>query len=296
MRHFRHRRLVAFTLMVAAALTFPLTAFAAEVVPAPASGAQVRVVAKGLPMVDRLARAADGTLYATLELGNGRGRVVRITPDGTISVILQALDRPDGLLLVDDTLYITEEIRAGRLLAYHLASGVLRQLAILRMPEGIDRLADGRLVIAEDRAPGRVVTVTDDGTIGLLVGGLNRPEGLAVADDGQGHEIIWVCETATGRLLALRDGKISVAAAGMREPDQVAVAPGGAVFVTEDATPGRLLKLGPGGTMLPVLEGLSAPQGMAFRPANGNCGAAIYVAEQGKGRILQVGPVCGAAD
>ncbi|MDH5526100.1 MAG: hypothetical protein OEY97_02180 [Nitrospirota bacterium] len=246
-----------------------------------------RVVAEGLPAVDNLARADDGTLYATLELGQGGGRVIKVAPDGTLSVVLQALDRPDGLLLVGDTLYITEEVRAGRVLAYGLKSGELRQITILRNPEGIDRLPDGSLVVAEDRKQGRIVRIAPDGTVSELAGGLNRPEGLAVAPDGT----IYIAETASGRVLALREGKLTPVASDLNEPDQVAIGPFGILFVTEDARPGRLLKSF-GNRMIPVLGGLAAPQGMAFRPPTPECGAAIYLAEQGTGRILELGPEC----
>lgn len=250
-----------------------------------------RVVAEGLPAVDNLARAADGTLYATLEQAHGRGRVVKVAPDGTISVVLQALDRPDGLLLHENTLYITEEVKAGRVLAYGLDSGLLRQVAFVRNPEGIDRLPDGSLVVAEDRKDGRIVRIApDDGAVSALATGLNRPEGLAAAPDGT----LYIAETATGRVLKLREGELSVVAEGLNEPDQVEIGPYGALFVTEDARPGRLLKSF-GDRMIPVMEGLDAPQGMAFRPPGPECGAAVYVAEQGKGRILEIGPACPAA-
>jgi sugar lactone lactonase YvrE len=67
---------------------------------------------------------------------------------------------------------------------------------------------------------------------------------------------------------------------GLDHPDQVEVAPDGSVWVTEDATPGRLLRYADG-ELTVIAQGLWAPQGIAFREGE------ILVAEQGRNRILR---------
>ena len=258
----------------------------------PGSDMQVRVLADGLPAVDNLAIGDDGVLYATLELKAPNGRVVRITQtdDGVrVETILDGLNRPDGLLFSNGSLFITEEVKKGRVIGLDLTTGKVTLIANLANPEGIDRLPDGSLIASEDIPDGRVVQISPTGKITTLAAGLNRPEGLAV--DGAGN--IFVAETGTGRILKIADGKTSVAFSGLKEPDQVEVGPYGAVWVTEDATPGRLLK-GFLGRLYPVLQNLSAPQGIAFSLGHGHCGPKIYIAEQGQSRILEASSPCGS--
>ena len=93
-----------------------------------------------------------------------------------------------------------------------------------------------------------------------------------------------IAETATGRVISWRDGNMTVLAEDLDEPDQVRIGPDGAVWITEDAEPGRLLRFR-NGSLETILSGLMAPQGIAFT-AQGE----ILVAEQRRGRILVVTP------
>ena len=264
-------------LLTALLLTASALAVAADVAPQPAPGWRYRVFAENLPAVDNLAIGGDGSVYATLELARGRGRVVRIR-NGAAEDVVTGLNRPDGLFAAGGFLYITEEIRNGRVLEFNLATRVQRTLAVLNMPEGIGRLPGGDLVVSEDRRHGRLLRLKQNGALEVIVGGLNRPEGLSVAPDGT----IYVAETALGRLLVVRNGQIKTVIKNLTEPDQVKHAPDGALWITEDATPGRLLRL-KNGALETIMSGLAAPQGMAFR-ADG----AILLAEQGNGRILVI--------
>jgi sugar lactone lactonase YvrE len=111
-----------------------------------------------------------------------------------------------------------------------------------------------------------------------MMGGLNRPEGIAVAKDGT----IYVAETATGRVLAYKSGDVRTVVNDLEEPDQVELAPDGALWITEDTKSGRLMRY-KDGSLAVVLSGLRNPQGIAFL----NHGT-VLVAEQGRGRILAV--------
>jgi glucose/arabinose dehydrogenase len=66
------------------------------------------------------------------------------------------------------------------------------------------------------------------------------------------------------------------------EPDQVEIAPDGALWITEDVSDGRLLRLKDGALEV-VLSGLRNPRGMAF-----GADGAVWLAEQGRQRILFV--------
>jgi uncharacterized repeat protein (TIGR01451 family) len=74
-------------------------------------------------------------------------------------------------------------------------------------------------------------------------------------------------------------------AVGLSSPDGLAQSPDGQVYVAEE-TAGRVSRLGPGGTVTPVLEGLSNPEGIAFDDA-GN----LYVVEDvAGGRVIKMTP------
>jgi sugar lactone lactonase YvrE len=243
-----------------------------------AKGWRFQVLHANLTGVDNLVQAADGTLYASRELAQGQGLVVRLR-DGRVETLISNLNRPDGLHLQGRWLYVTEEVADGRVLEYDLCSGKQRELVTLHNPEGIVMLPDGDLAVNEDSVNGRLVRVLRNGVVEVITSGLNRPEGLAVTDDGT----LIIAETGTGRVLArAANGEMSVLVEDLEEPDQVEVGPDGAIWITEDLQPGRLLRY-QNGTLEVILTGLWAPQGMIITGPN-----SLLLAEQGRGRILQV--------
>ncbi|BAU47318.1 hypothetical protein SVA_0739 [Sulfurifustis variabilis] len=252
------------------------SAGAAGADPRMAPGWTCAIVAEGLPAVDNLAFAADGALYATLELARG-GRLVRLDA-GRPRTVLGELDRPDGLHIRDDRAYVTEEVMNGRVLEVELATGRTRTLARLRAPEGIAVLPDGDVLVTEDRMDGRLLRVRRRGTVETVLASLARPEGIAAGGDGT----VYVAETATGRILRYRNGERSVTFEGLTQPDQVALAPDGALWITEDASPGRLLRL-IDERLETIAMGLTFPQGIALA-----LDGRVMVAEQGRARVLAI--------
>ena len=124
---------------------------------------------------DSLLLDADGRLrYVTLE--TIPGFLVELTPDGP-KTVFGDFGEPDGALLLDDAVVVTEEDTDGRVLLYHFASARLRVLARLDHPEGLLRQPDGRLVVAQDMRDGKLLEIADDGSTRTLVDGLNQPEG-----------------------------------------------------------------------------------------------------------------------
>jgi len=244
---------------------------------APAPGWQYRVYAEDLPRVDNIDWDRHGNLYATLERSKGRGKLVRI---GTPShkVILDKLNRPDGLVVVGDKLYVTEEVMQGRIIELDIETGKTRTLARLDMTEGIEPLPGGGLVLAQDMGRGALVHLNLNGKLTPLYPGLVRPEGLAV--DRQGR--IYIAETGTGRVLRLFKGKLSVVVAGLNEPDQLLLQSDGSLWISEDSKDGRLLKLKEGKLEV-IMEHLKSPQGMAFTSEG-----ILLLAEQGRDRILAI--------
>jgi len=233
--------------------------------------------AHDLRRVDNLALADDGSLYASLEVAGGQGRIVHLK-SGQVTPVLEDLKRPDGLILRSGSLFVTEEVDPGRILKFDLATGESITIAQLRKPEGIGFLPDGRLVISEDLPEnGRVVALSDSGTVSVIIDGLKKPEGLAVAANGD----IFVAESGAGRVIKFSKGQISTVVDGLNWPDQVVLAPDGALWITEDSKTGRLIRFH-GGQTVAVLSNVKQPQGIAIAKDW------VYVAEQGRDRILRL--------
>lgn len=270
-------RALAFSWLLTLALPFPALPANDGTSVVPAKGWRFQVFADNLPQVDNLAVGADGSVYATLELDRGKGRVVRIR-NGKIHNLVEGLNRPDGLRFRYQHLIVTEEVSDGRVLEVDTANGKTRVLAELNKPEGVAVLPDGNVLISEDTVQGRVLRLKPNGASETMLAGLNRPEGIALARDGT----LYIAETGTGRVLAWQDGQLRSVLNDLDEPDQLAIGPDGALWVTEDMTRGRLLLL-KNGDLHVILSGLHSPQGMAWLP-NGT----LLVAEQGRNRILQV--------
>lgn len=241
----------------------------------PKAGWHWRVFQSGLELVDNLAVTDAGVVYATLERGAAGGRLVRIS-HGKVEVLLDGLDRADGLVADGDMLFVTEEVGTGRVLAFNRVSRVVQVLARLHKPEGIAILSGGDLLLAEDIENGRLLRLGKDGTLVVLAHGLNRPEGIRVASNGT----IYIAETRTGRILRFRDGRVSVLLEGLHNPDQLALAADGSLWIAEDANPGRVLRYRHGSLEV-MATGIAAPQGMAF-DGRGR----LLVSEQYRHRIL----------
>lgn len=178
----------------------------------------------------------------------------------------------------------------------------------------VRRLADGLLDGPEDvllDAEGRLLTGLADGRVArfrvgeALIETLTRtggrPLGLAFAPDGA----LWIADAQRG-LLRLFEGQLRLMSASQggrpfRFTDELAISAEGVVYFTdashrfgperyrddflEHRPNGRLLSFDPatGETRL-VLGGLYFPNGVALSPD----GAALYLAESGKARILRV--------
>jgi len=236
------------------------------------------VFASGLGKIDGIVMAPDQSFYVSLETPGGRGQVIRIK-DGERTVVLGDLRRADGLALMPGSLLITEEIERGRVLRLDLQSLERQLVARLSNPQDITRLADGSIVVAENSATdGRLVTVTMNGQVDMLVDGLSRPDGFAVGPDGT----LYVAERENGRILSISPWGIRTVVKDLDSPDQLTIAPDGALWITENQEAGRVLRF-LDGRLDTVLSDVNKPQGIAV---DGD--GWIYVAEQGRDRIIRL--------
>lgn len=205
----------------------------------------------------------DGALYVAV---TDADRVIRITPDGTRTVLIAGPPRPrierppasavvrDGFMpralapAPDGGLYIL----SGNEVLHYRAGQVTVVTSELFAPDDMTVDRDGRLYVA-DTGNGRVVRVERDGRLTTLLGTEARPrcvheggddplaldprrclgvDALAVADDGT----LYVATRGVAWVLALEDGRLRVVAgSGTRGPleqvEALAVGPGDDVYV-----------------------------------------------------------------
>ena len=239
---------------------------------------QFEIVAEGITKVDNLYLSDAGILFATLERSKHRGELIRIE-NGKIKILLTQLNSPDGLAGKGRYLFVTEEVREGRIIRYDLQTNTSKVITTqIQKPEGIDILIDGDLLITEDKYKGRLIRLSETGSIEVLLDDLPRPEGLCVNSSGK----VFVALTATGEIMTYDRGHREILYKGLNEPDQIECAEDGSIWITEDRSPGRLLRLHKG-VLDVIMSGLSFPQGIALHK-NGS----IYIAEQGKDRIIKL--------
>ena len=99
---------------------------------------------------------------------------------GDLEVLYEGIQRPHGIGVVGDVLYVSSEVDRG---LYRITDGALELLAKLNFPHDMIAMRDGSLitpVFLEDR----VVRIDEDGTLTELAGGLSGPNGIAEDGDG----------------------------------------------------------------------------------------------------------------
>ena len=243
-----------------------------------ASGLRYQVFAEDLQAVSALAFDRNGDLYATLEMRRGQGQLVHIR-QGETRQILGGLDKPDGILLQGDTLYITSE-SGPHALSVHEAEAQ-RYLGSVSGAEGIAAAGAGKILVIEDRKPaGRLLRIDPaTGEIEVLLDGLKQAEGVCETPAGE----VYYVEKTSDRLSRHTDGKSVAAATGLTRPAFLNCLADGSILITEDRTNfGRLLRYHDG-TIKVLARFLRSPQSVIVGPDG-----AYYLAEQRKNRILKI--------
>lgn len=243
-----------------------------------ASGLRYQVFAEDLQAVSALAFDRNGDLYATLEMHHGQGELVHIR-QGETRQVLGGLDKPDGILLLGDTLYMTSESGPHALSAH--AAEAQRYLDGISGAEGIAGAASGKILVVEDKqTDGRLLRIDPaTGEIEVLLDGLKQAEGVCETPAGE----IYYVEKTSDRLSRYTDGKSVAAANGLTKPAFLNCLADSSILITEDHTNfGRLLRYHDG-TVEVLARYLGAPQSVVLGPDG-----AYYLAEQRKNRILKI--------
>ncbi|WP_206796424.1 SMP-30/gluconolactonase/LRE family protein [Amycolatopsis sp. MtRt-6] len=194
---------------------------------------------------------AEGRVYT----GVDDGRILRLSPDGQrIDVIADTGGRPLGLELYGDDELLICDARAG-LLVVPLPGGSPSVLATSAL--GLDFVfcnnaavaADGTIYftdssrrfgianwrddLIEQTAGGRLLRRTPDGSIDLLLDGLQFANGVALAPD---ESFVAVAETGACRVsrVWLDDGRSDVFVDGLGGfPDNIATGTDGLIWITQ---------------------------------------------------------------
>lgn len=151
----------------------------------------------------------------------------------------------------------------------------------------VDNLAaDGRgrvyATLERSRGRGALMRVRPGGAHRVVLGGLNRPDGLYVAGGRA-----WVTEEVRrGRILEVDlDRGAHRVLARLDAPEGIRPHPGGGWYVSLDLRAGSILHVVPGRAPVTLYRDLNRPEGIELGE-----GGELLVAETGRGRVLALGP------
>jgi sugar lactone lactonase YvrE len=238
------------------------------------------VVAHARPGIDNLAISPDGRLFVSFYID---GEVLELTGAEQRPLLPRGLLGPygvasaAGVALVADGMELVKAGEEGvEVLGKYTDPGYPGYLC------GIAVAADGAIVTTSAGALCRFDPAAESSTV--LAEGLSEPRGVALGADGE----ILVVESATGRLLAVARSAeprasgqdpagpagFRVLASGLDRPADVALAPDGTAWVSEEGA-GALVAIGEDGEVVTRIEGLASPQGIAVD------GDTVYAIEVG---------------
>ena len=185
----------------------------------------------GLGMANGVARAADGTVFASNDLGT---HIDRVDPHGNVqrrwakvpSANGLAID-PGGRYLYAAQTFVAAAIKRVEIanpanVTTHAHPGRLARAAAL---DGLAIDHTGRLYVAANSA-GQIWRVAADGTIEALARGLKFPSAVAIGQGPHGfHEGNLYAVTFHGDIVELADGARAPARTELSEPQSVDARP-----------------------------------------------------------------------
>ncbi|NVZ68541.1 hypothetical protein [Pseudomonas costantinii] len=244
-----------------------------------AAGWSVQTVHSDVPKAASLMPLPDGSLMISQELGNAKGSIVRILPDGTREVVVGNLSKPDGMFAThggwvfsqetgdapvsflkdgvvtelfrgenvqglwvegDDLYAIEDRKENGRILRYRWSD---QSLTVVRDQlyegESITRCTDGRMLYTEKKK-GVVRELTDDGSDPVVLAGLNKPTFLMCDERG-----LWINEDSTHRarlLLIDKQGQQQTILSFLKAPQSI-VRTGDGTYLLAEGGRNRVLEL-----------------------------------------------------
>ncbi|HEX6492540.1 MAG TPA: hypothetical protein VF112_03455 [Candidatus Dormibacteraeota bacterium] len=197
--------------------------------------------------------ATTSTSAAASAAGLDRCPAPRPLP--TLPILARPPLRPDDLAVATEGGLWVGDPDGGHLARLDSGGHQVTRIEDPRGPEGIGVLADGRLVLAEQK-PNRLVTLRppDPAATELVAlppaGGQLGVDGIAL-DPARRRVLIPDSAAGALRVLPLDGGPMVTLATGLGRAVGAAAAPDGSVYVVAEASPG-LLRVDPGGGVHPV--------------------------------------------
>ncbi len=252
-----------------------------------------------------IAVASDGTAYTS---DVKRGEILKVSPDGAVTVLFAGLQRPSGLVLAGPDLLIAEE-GAGRVMRL-TPTGALSVLAKgMKTPRWLALADDGTLYITANRLSGpdgsnpdeaKVIIRRDASTghLTVVARDIHGLESLALNGTALFAVADWVEGLPRGAGVIARyplrqDGGLDSPAyfvsAGVPNPRGLVLDPLAALYVTADSVPadnkpssGAIVKAHSDAHVTSFATSLSDPQGLSLGPDG-----SLYVADGRSGRLVR---------
>jgi hypothetical protein len=250
------------------------------------NGWKSEVAYSDLYKVSALAIAANGKLYASQELRDGKGLIVELVAGAAPVTVVRDLSKPDGLAVLGADLIISQEGGDYPLLKFSPKPRLLTELPFRgRHIEQIwvHESEDGPLIYAiEDSAFGKLLMFDiNAGSTTILAHGLVNAEGVSRCPDGR---ILFVGKASGTIYQLLAVHQFEAIVEGLENPGFVLCTDDG-FWITEDSTNhSRVLffENQPPYDRQVVATHLRAAQSLVELPDN-----SIHVSEQGRSRILR---------
>jgi len=193
-------------------------------------------------------------------VADNTGTLFRVTPDGSVSVIASELGNPLGVTIDSDGDFIVASGRGGGLLRV-TPDGLVSVIApgFGDTPYGIEIDSGGDFILVAP--PSTLLRVTTDGSVSVIASGLGSIRGLAIDSGG---DFIVADSNSGGLLRVTTDGLVSQIAPGFGFPVDVAIDSGGDFIVA--AAGGKLFRVTTDGLVSVITSGLGFPFGLAIEP------------------------------
>jgi sugar lactone lactonase YvrE len=127
-----------------------------------------------------IAVAPDGTVFDTYFVKNGSaevGAVAKVAMDGTETDVIPNLQKPVGVAVVGDSLYVSDQAQGTLFTSTLAAPSQTRAFATLPKPDAICAGAAGALFVGG--ADGSVRVVSSSGAVSVLATGFQSVRGVA---------------------------------------------------------------------------------------------------------------------
>lgn len=247
---------------------------------------QVIVFAEGLDQPDDLATGADGSIYLS-DVGDGTVR--KFGPDGRMTILIEHLSEPEGIVVLPGNVLIIAEQGKNRLVRYDPASGQVSEFLRLENKTG-NAGVDGIVLDARDPANtslvipdspnGTILRCSIDGKHVEQIGhGFVRPVAAWIEQNGD----ILVADEYGNALKRLRPDGTVRAIVSLPVPDDVIADGAGHIYVnTLHDSAIHVIDAATGADSI-LVRGLASPQGITF-DKNGD----LVATDPGHHRLIRI--------